>query len=91
MPELTPDLVIQWDIAQNTKLCFGAASGRHELEQLKKDYLFRSSFHTDPLQMAFMEGERHVVLTILRRLEMTQQDLVPIATKAITEEEANDE
>jgi hypothetical protein len=73
---LTLEQAALWSIAQDTQALFGSELGKRVLAQLKKDFMDRTSFHTDPIQMAFMEGERHVLLTIQRRLEMRMQDFV---------------
>lgn len=73
---LTLEQAALWSIAQDTQALFGSELGKRVLAQLKKDFMDRTSFHTDPIQMAFLEGERHVLLTIQRRLEMRMQDFV---------------
>lgn len=73
---LTLEQAALWSIAQDTQALFGSELGKRVLAQLKKDFMDRTSFHTDPIQMAFLEGERHVLLTIQRRLEMRMHDFV---------------
>lgn len=91
MPEITPEQSKKWGIIQDHKVAFGSESGRRVLEQFKTDWLYRPSFSKDPLEMAFMEGERHVVLTILKRLSMELKDIVIVPTEAITQEEDSNE
>lgn len=76
MPELTEEQAARWSIAQDTQLCFGSEVGQRVLAQLDRDFAARSSFHPEPLAMAFAEGERHVILTIRARLAMRIQDFV---------------
>lgn len=73
---LTLEQAALWSIAQDTQALFGSELGKRVLAQLKKDFMDRTSFHTDPIQMAFLEGERHVLLTIQRRVEMRMHDFV---------------
>jgi len=73
---LTLEQAALWSIAQDTQALFGSELGKRVLAQLEKDFMTRTSFHTDPLQMAFLEGERHVLLTIQRRLAMRVHDFM---------------
>lgn len=63
-------------IAQTTQQCFNSEAGKRELAYLKQQHANRTSFHTDPIQMAFLEGERHVILAIEARLALRPQDFV---------------
>jgi hypothetical protein len=56
-------------IFQAFKILFGSHLGQEVLGYLEDEFANRTSFHTDPAQMAFYEGQRHVVLTIRHRLK----------------------
>lgn len=74
---MTLDQQQKWQIAQDTQACFGTEIGKRVLAQLRKDFGGRTSFNTNARVMSFLEGERHVLLTIEARLNMRPQDFIP--------------
>lgn len=54
---------------------FGTATGEKVLNDLIKRYILRSSMHDNPTRIAFSEGERNVVLTILTALNINEDNL----------------
>jgi hypothetical protein len=48
---------------------FNTGDGKKVLDYLKKNHLLRSNFSSDPYQMAFWEGQRSIVLTIVNTIE----------------------
>jgi hypothetical protein len=55
------------------KILFGSHLGQEVLGYLEQEFANRSSFNVDPVQMAFYEGQRHVILTIKHRLKTEPQ------------------
>ncbi len=54
---------------------FGTEHGKLVLADLIKRYEMRPSFSTDALLMAFNEGQRNVILVILKALNIDEQQL----------------
>lgn len=58
------------------KKVFRSDEGKHILSDLMDVCgLNRSSFSTDPIQMAFYEGQRSVILRILKTVNITEKEL----------------
>ncbi len=54
--------------------CFSTPSGKRVLDDLRKAYGDRTSFHSDPYVMAFNEGHRDVYLKIRYLIEEAKLD-----------------
>jgi len=62
---MTPEEKEAEAFVYNVKALFGNdATGIKVYENLKETYQDRSSFHTDPYQMAYREGQRSVFLML---------------------------
>lgn len=61
------------------KALFNSGLGQRVLnDMLVRHWFFNSTLHTDPAIMAHREGERNVMLYILRYLEMKPADLAEV-------------
>lgn len=54
---------------------FSTEQGEKVLNDLVKRFMLRSSMHDTPTVMAFREGERNIVLTILAALNIDENQL----------------
>ena len=54
---------------------FTSDAGEKVLADLNKRYMQRSSYNDNPMKIAFNEGERNVVLTILAALNINEDQL----------------
>ncbi|MHA1482004.1 MAG: Bbp19 family protein [Candidatus Heimdallarchaeaceae archaeon] len=76
----------QVDKVKYYKQAFGTAAGKEVLNYLiAATGMLTTSFDTDPIQMAFNEGQRNVVLHILNQLKMD-----PIKLRQFIEERENE-
>lgn len=58
------------------RITFGTPEGKRVLTDLAdRHWMFRGTFGSEPLGNAFREGERNVVLDILRYLELKPADM----------------
>jgi hypothetical protein len=61
---------------QDYRAVFGSGEGRRVLNDLMaRHYLLGSTLSADPISMAHAEGQREVVLHILRYMQMTPSDI----------------
>ncbi len=58
------------------RVVFGSAEGKRVLHDLiARHYVLGTTFHQEPTIVAFNEGQRDVVLHILRYMQMTPKDI----------------
>lgn len=55
---------------QNCQLTFSTQAGKETLDDLEDEFYERTSFNADPIKMGFLEGQRHVILTIRHRMRL---------------------
>ena len=55
---------------QNCQLTFSTPYGKETLKDLEDEFFERTSFNADPVKMGFLEGQRHVILTIRHRMRL---------------------
>jgi hypothetical protein len=70
----------RWQIAEDTQQCFNTEVGKRVLAQLEQDFACRTSFNINSRTMSFLEGERHVILTIKSRLAMRRDQFIHSVT-----------
>lgn len=58
------------------RVVFGSAEGKRVLHDLiARHYVLGTTFHHEPTIVAFNEGQRDVVLHIMRYMQMTPKDI----------------
>ena len=84
---MTLDETAKWGIVEDTQRCFNTEVGKRVLAQLEKDFASRTSFNTNARVMSFLEGERHVILTIKQRLAMRREQFIRVTPQEETPNE----
>jgi hypothetical protein len=62
-----------YEIAKQFQITYESPSGKEVLEDLQRSFMFRTShFRGDSHETAFREGQRDVILRILKMLEVAK-------------------
>lgn len=73
-------------VVQTIKAAFGQGPGAEALAVLRTHFSARTSMNKDPYQMAFLEGQRYVLLTIDHLMSFDERQLQPAPVDAVTNE-----
>lgn len=74
-------------VIQTFKAAFAQGPAAEALTILRSHFSERTSMNTDPHQVAFLEGQRFVILTIDHLRAFDERRLAPAPTEALTDDE----